>query len=714
MQRWMILAFGGAAGLLVSPSVSRLSVAQEAPEPPVAKIVPKELVAHGHVRVDNYYWLNERDNPEVIAYLEAENAYADALMARLKPLEDALFGEIRGRIREDDSSVPYKLGDYYYYTRYEEAQEYPIYARKEGSLDAPEQVMLNVNELAEGHDFFAASGRRVSSGQDILAFAQDTVGRRIYTLHFKNLETGEILPEAIPEVTSSSAWANDNRTIFYIKKDPVTLRGSQVYRHVLGTDPSDDVLVYEEADSTFSMSAWKTKSKAYIMIGSFHTLSSEYRYWNANDPFGEFQVFLPREPDHEYDVDHYQDKFYIRTNWGAQNFRLMETPVTDTRKESWQEVIPHRDDVLLDGFEIFADFLVVSERKEGLRQIRVMRWDGSGKHYLEFGEPTYWAGIGVNHEYDTPLLRYNYSSMTTPRSVYNYDMRTREKTLLKQDEVLGDFDRGYYETERIYATATDGVRVPISLVYRKGIRLDGANPLLLYGYGSYGASIDASFSSSRLSLLDRGFVYAIAHIRGGQEMGRWWYEDGKLFKKKNTFTDFIACAEHLIEAGYTSSDRLFARGGSAGGLLMGAVANMRPDLFKGVVANVPWVDVVTTMLDASIPLTTFEYDEWGDPNEKQYYDYMLSYSPYDNVMAQDYPSVLVTTGLHDSQVQYFEPAKWVAKLRAVKTDNNTLLLKTRMEAGHGGRSGRFRRYREIAFEWAFLLDLAGYRMEATN
>ncbi len=720
MQRSMILAFGGASGLLTGLALSPLVLAQETPQPPMAKIIPKELVAHGDVRVDNYYWLNERDEPRVITYLEAENGYTDAMTAHTKALEDALFEEIRGHIRQGDSSVPYRSDDYYYYTRYEEGQQYPIYARKRGSLDAPEEIMLDVNELAEGHGFFAASGRRVSSGQDILAFAEDTVGRRIYTLRFKNLETGEMLPDTVPNVTPSSAWANDNRTIFYIRKDLVTLRGYQVYRHVLGTDASNDMLVYQEPDSTFSMSVWKTKSKAFLMIGSFHTLSTEYRYLNANDPSGEFQVFLPRERDHEYDVDHYHDKFYISTNWEAQNFRLMETPVTDTRKESWREIIPHRDDVLLGSFEIFADFLVVSERKDALRQIRVVPWDDSEEHYLDFGEPAYSASITsfgsdvLNPEFDTPILRYNYSSMTTPSSVYDYNMRTREMTLLKRDEVLGDFDPNNYKTERLYATASDGVRVPISLVYRKGIALDGANPLVLYGYGSYGSSMNASFSSSRLSLLDRGFVYAIAHIRGGQEMGRWWYEDGKLLEKKNTFTDFIACAEHLIEAGYTSSDRLFARGGSAGGLLMGAVVNMRPELFKGVVASVPWVDVVTTMLDASIPLTTFEFDEWGDPNEKEYYDYMLSYSPYDNVTAQDYPNMLVTTGLYDSQVQYFEPAKWVAKLRAVKTDNNVLILKTNMEAGHGGRSGRFRRYREIAFEWAFLLDLAGYREGETH
>jgi oligopeptidase B len=675
--------------------------------PPVAKIEPTRLEKHGDVRIDDYYWLNERDNPEVLDYLEAENAYTDSVMAGTRDLQETLFQEIKGRIKQNDQSVPYRLDDYYYYSRQEEGKEYPIYCRKKGSLDADEQIMIDVNAIAEGHEFCSVRGREVSSQQNLLAYAVDTVGRRIYSIRFKNLDTGEILGDEIPEVTGGMAWANDNKTLFYARQDPTTLRSYQIYKHVLGTDPSQDPLVYDEKDEEFSCYVWKTKSKKYIFIASFQTLSTEFRYLDADDPDGSFRVVQRREPDHEYSVDHYRDKFYIRTNWQAKNFRLMETPVTNTEKEAWKEVIPARDDVLLEGFEIFDKFLVLEERKNGLIQIRFRPWDGGEEHYLDFGEPAYLAYVSTNPNFDTTLLRYVYTSMTTPRSTYDYDMVTREKTLLKQDEVLGGFEQDDYVTERLYATARDGVEVPVSLVYRKGARKAGGSPLLLYGYGSYGYSMDAAFNASRLSLLDRGFIYAIAHVRGGEEMGRWWYEDGKLLKKKNTFTDFIDCAQFLIDEGYTKSEMLFAMGGSAGGLLMGAVLNMRPDLFHGVVARVPFVDVVTTMLDESIPLTTSEYDEWGNPNEKVYYDYILSYSPYDQVAAKDYPNILVTTGLHDSQVQYFEPAKWVAKLRASKTDNNRLLLKTNMEAGHGGASGRYKRYRETAFQYAFILDLAG-------
>jgi len=697
------------ASTLIMASIPAASAAQaqQEPAPPVAKVVPQELVAHGHTRMDDYFWLRERENPEVIAYLEAENAYTDAVMGHTASFQEALFEEMRGRIKETDESVPYKLDDYWYYTRWEEGREYPIYARRRGSMDAPEELMFDANEFAEGHGFFSGGPRGVSFGQDIMAFATDTVGRRFYTLRFKNLTTGEILDDVIPDVTGNVAWANDNRTVFYTKQDPETLRWFQIYRHTLGTDPAEDVLVYEETDEEFSSYVYRTKSKAYIVIGSSQTLSNEYRYLDANDPDGEFAVFLPRERNHEHRIDHYEGHFYIRTNDGAENFRLMRTPVDDTRRSAWTEVIPHRDDVLLGSFEIFADYLVVSERKDGLPQLRIMPWDGAGEHYLDFGEPTYWAGIGTNYDFDTQVLRYNYTSMTTPYSVYDYRMDSRERKLLKRDEVLGGFDHEEYVTERLWATAGDGVRVPISLVYRKGLGRSGQNPLLLYGYGSYGSSMSATFSSARLSLLDRGFVYAICHVRGGMEMGRWWYEDGKLLNKMNSFTDFIACGEHLVAQGFTAPEHLYAMGGSAGGLLMGAVINLRPDLFNGVVARVPWVDVVTTMLDESIPLTTSEYDEWGNPNDEEYYYYMLSYSPYDRVEAKDYPNLLVTTGLHDSQVQYWEPAKWVAKLRAVKTDDNVLILKTNMEAGHGGASGRFRRMQETAFMYAFLLDLEG-------
>ncbi|HEX9580184.1 MAG TPA: S9 family peptidase [Gemmatimonadales bacterium] len=678
------------------------------PKPPSAMIKPVQLENLGHVRTDPYYWLRERENPQVIAYLEAENAHTEAVMARTKPLQERLFQEIRDRIKQTDETVPYRLDDYFYYTRYEDGKDYPIHARKRGTLDAPEEVMLDVNQLAQGHTFFAVGGRQVSFGQDLLAFATDTVGRRVYTLRFKNLATGAMLPDEIPQVTGNMAWANDNRTLFYTQQDPETLRWHRVYRHVLGTDPATDQLVYDETDETFSSFVFRTKSKAYVMIASFQTVSSEYRYLDANRPQGTFAVIQPRERDHEYDVDHFGEHFFIRTNLsGATNFRLMRTPVARPARDHWEEVIPHRGDVLLEGIEIFRDHLVLVERARGLRQLRVRPWSGEGEHYLEFGEPAYLTSPAENPTFDTPLLRFNYTSLTTPNSVYDYDMGTRQRVLLKRDEILGGFDQANYQTERWAARAADGAEVPISVVYRKGVQRDGANPLLLYGYGSYGLSMDASFNAPLISLLDRGFVYAIAHVRGGQELGRQWYDNGKLFTKKNTFTDFIACAEYLISRGFTTRERLFAQGGSAGGLLMGAVANLRPDLFAGIVAQVPFVDVVTTMLDASIPLTTSEYDEWGDPNKKDYYDYMLSYSPYDNVEAKAYPHLLVTTGLHDSQVQYWEPAKWVAKLRAMKTDQRRLLLKTNLAAGHGGASARYQRYRDTAFIYAFLLDLVG-------
>ncbi len=675
--------------------------------PPQAKVLPTKLEKHGHQRIDNYYWLNKRDNPEVLAYLTAENEYAKAAMAHREGLEEALFEEIRGRIKQTDLSVPYKLDDYFYYTRFEEGKEYPLYCRKLRTLEADEELILDVNVVAEGHEYCSVGGLAISFGQGILAYAVDTQGRRIYTIRFKDLGSGETLPDMIPEVTGNLAWANDNRTLFYSKQDPATLRSFQIYRHSLGTEGGQDELVYEETDETFSASVFKTKSKRYLMITSHQTVSTEYRYLDADDPLGEFQVLVPRERDHEYDVDHYQDAFYIRTNFRAKNFRLVTTTVGKPGKEHWQEMIPHREDVLLESFELFQDYLVVEERKQGLIQLRILPWKGGDEHYLDFGEPTYFAFLGENPEFKTALLRFVYTSMTTPNSVFDYNMKTREKTLLKQEEVLGGFDTTHYQTERLWASARDGMQVPISLVYRKGLVKNGNNPLLLYGYGAYGASMDASFSSSRISLLDRGFVFAIAHVRGGEELGREWYERGKLLNKKNTFADFIDCAEYLLREGYTNQERLFAMGGSAGGLLMGAVVNMRPDLFKGVVAQVPFVDVVTTMLDSNIPLTTGEYDEWGDPNQSNYYQYILSYSPHDNVQAKAYPHLLVTAGLHDSQVQYWEPAKWVAKLRAIKTDENLVLLKTTMDAGHGGLSGRFRRFKELAFIYAFLLDLAG-------
>jgi len=695
--------------ILIGSGFTGCQIATELPEPPVAEKIPKELTIHGDIRVDNYYWLKERENPKVIEYLTAENEYRDAVMKHTESFQKKLYDEIVGRIKKTDMSVPYKDSGYYYYSRYEEGGEYPVYCRKKETMEAEEEILLNVNEMAKGHAYYSVAGFSVSTDNNLIAFGVDTVSRRKYTIHFKNLKTGEILPDQIPVTSGRAAWTNDNKTVFYAAKDETTLRSYKIMKHVLGTDPSSDKEVFEEKDVTFDTYVYKSRSKKYVFIGSGSTLSDEYRFLDADNPDGKFKIIQPREKDLLYGVDHYKDKFYIRTNYKAENFRLMATPVSKTTKENWKEVIPHRDDVLLQGFEVFKDFLVVNERISGLPNLRIMRWDKKDEHYLDFGEETYSAYISYNPEFDTDVLRYGYSSMTTPNSVFDYNMNTKEKTLLKQQEVLGDFDSNNYHAERLYATAGDGTKIPISLVYRKGLEKNGDNPLLLYGYGSYGASMNANFGSSRLSLLDRGFVYAIAHIRGGQEMGRYWYEEGKLLKKKNTFTDFIDCAEHLIAEKFTNPDKLFAQGGSAGGLLMGAVVNMRPDLFKGVIAAVPWVDVITTMLDPSVPLTTGEYDEWGDPNKKEYYDYMLSYSPYDNVEAKVYPSMLVTTGLHDSQVQYFEPAKWVAKLRALKTDNNILILDTDMESGHGGASGRFRRYKRTALQYAFILDQVGIK-----
>lgn len=655
---------------------------------------------------DPFRWLRERDNPEVLKYLRGENDHTRAVMAHTTLLQETLFDEIKGRIKQTDATVPYRLDDYFYYNRFEEGKEYPIYCRKRGSLEAPEEILLEVNELARGHAYYSVGAGRVSAGQDLLAFAFDTFGRRIYTIRFKNLITGELLPDTIPDVTNNLAWANDNRTLLYARQDPVTLRWHRIYRHVLGADPARDELVYEELDETFSTMVFKSKSKAFLFIGSFQTVSSEFRFLDANDPAGRFRVLQPRERDHEYDVEHFGQYFYVRTNLEAKNFRLVRARVERTSREHWEEVIPHRPGVFLEGFELFHDYLVVTERARGLTRMQVRPWSGEEAHYLAFDEPAYLAHPTDNYQLDTRLLRFTYTSLTTPNSVYDYDMATRERVLLKRDEVLGGFDPANYRGERLYARAPDGTEVPVSLVYRVDQRQEAGNPLLLYGYGAYGISIDPTFNAPLISLLDRGFAYAIAHVRGGQDLGREWYEDGKLLKKKNSFTDFIACAEQLTQKGYARADRIYAMGGSAGGLLMGAVVNLRPDLFHGVVAHVPFVDVINTMLDETIPLTTGEYDEWGDPRDPTYYQYILSYSPYDNVERKAYPHMLVTGGLYDSQVQYWEPAKWVAKLRAMRTDRNRLLLKTNLEAGHHGASGRYRRYREVALDYAFVLDLA--------
>ena len=614
---------------------------------------------------------------------------------------------MKGRIKEDDSSVPVKQNGYWYYTRYEIGQDYAFNCRKKENMETgEEEILINGPEMGKGKDYWALGGLSISENNRFMVYGIDEISRRVYTLHVRDLETGEMFNEVIEGTSGSATWASDNLHFFYTKKDAQTLRDCQVWRHELGTDPSTDVLVFEEKDEEFSCFVFKTKTKKFLMIGSSQTVSDEYRVLESNNPKGEFRLFQKRERDLEYSITHYEDKFYILTNLEAKNFRLMSCPLHSTEKESWEEVIPHRENTLLESVEMFKEYLVLEERTDGLAHIRVTRWDKAEEYYLEFPDPTYSAGVGANPEFDTETLRFGYSSMTTPGSVFDYNMKTRERELKKQQPVLGEFNASDYISERIFATAKDGVKVPISLVYKKGFERNGSAPCLLYAYGSYGHSMDAGFSSARLSMLNRGFVFAIAHIRGGSDMGRNWYEDGKLLKKKNTFTDFIACGEFLVEEKYSTSDRLFAMGGSAGGLLMGAVANMAPSLFNGIISAVPFVDVVTTMLDESIPLTTFEFDEWGNPKDKDYYDYMLSYSPIDNIEAKAYPHTLVTTGYWDSQVQYWEPAKYVAKLREMKTDSNKLFFKCTMEAGHGGKSGRFEALKEVALEYAFLLDLA--------
>ncbi|WP_425594120.1 S9 family peptidase [Algibacter lectus] len=678
---------------------------------PSAKKISKTLEIHNDVRIDNYYWLNDRENPEVIDYLNVENNYTKALMAHTEGFQKDLFEEMKGRIKEDDSSLPYKLNGYWYITRYETGKDYPIYLRKKGSLDAEEEILFDCNEMAKDQSYFSLGGISISPDNKMAAFSTDTVSRRQYTVQIKNLETGEILADKILNTTGSATWANDNKTLFYTMKDAVTLRSHKIFKHKLDTDSKDDIEVYHEADETFNTFVYKTKSKKYIVIGSSSTLSSEYQILSADTPDAAFKMFQKRTEDMEYSIAHYDDAFYVISNCDdATNFKLLKTSETATEKENWKDLLPHREAVLLEDIEIFKDYLVVNERENGLNNIRIISWDGSEDYYLPFNSETYTSYIGNNPDFDSDVMRYGFNSLTNPSSVMDYNFKTKTSEVKKEQEVLGGkFNKENYESKRIWATARDGVKVPISLVYKKGIKLDGTNPLLQYAYGSYGSTTDPSFSTIRLSLLDRGFVYAIAHIRGGEYLGRHWYETGKLLTKKNTFTDFIDCSKFLIEEKYTSNKHLYAYGGSAGGLLMGAIINMNPELYNGVLAAVPFVDVVTTMLDDSIPLTTGEYDEWGNPNNEEYYHYMKSYSPYDNVEAKDYPNMLVTTGLHDSQVQYWEPAKWVAKLRELKTDSNILLLQTDMESGHGGASGRFESLKEVALEYAFLLDLEGIK-----
>ena len=679
------------------------------PMPPRAKQIPHQLEIHGDVRIDEYYWMREREDDAVLAHLRAENDYYKALTAHTDEFQDFLFQEMKSRIKEDDESVPYKYNGYWYITRYEIGSEYPIYSRKKESLDAPEEILFDANAMAAGFDYFDLKGISISPDNRLAAFGTDTISRRQYRIQIKNLETSEIFEEVLEDTTGSSVWAADNKTLFYTKKDPETLRSVAIYRHVLGTPVSEDVLVFEETDETFNTYVFKTKSKKYIIIGSSSTLTTEFRILEADDPFGTFRVFSPRERGLEYSLTHYGNAFYILTNKdGATNFKLMRTSERNTESKYWEEFIAHRQSVLLEDVEIFRDFLVVEERENGLTRIQIRPWDGSESYYLPFDSETYVAYGHVNPSYDTDWFRYVYNAMNTPYSVLEFNMHTRETRILKQQEVLGGkFDPENYITKRLWATAQDGTQVPISMIFHRETAIDGSAPLLQYGYGAYGNTIDPYFSTIRLSLLDRGFIYAIAHVRGGEYLGRNWYDSGKLLEKKNTFTDFIDCSRFLIQLGYTQSDRLYAYGGSAGGLLIGAVINMAPQLYHGVLAAVPFVDVVTTMLDESIPLTTGEYDEWGDPRDPTFYHCMKAYSPYDNVQEQEYPHILVTTGYHDSQVQYWEPAKWVARIRSKKTDNRKLVMYTNLEAGHGGASGRFESLKETAMEYAFLLDLAG-------
>lgn len=684
-------------------------------QPPNATIIPHSLEKHGHIRNDNYYWLNNRENPDVIEYLNQENVYYHQSTAHTKDFQKDLFEEMKARIKEDDESVPYFYNGYYYITRFEKGKDYPIHSRKKGNLQAKEEILFDCNEMAKGHAYFNLSGLSISEDNIWASFGIDTVSRRQYTIQIKNLVTGEILPIKLENTTGGSTWASDNKTLFYSRKDEVTLRADKIYKHKIGTTVEDDTLVYFEKDDTFDVSVYKSKSKKYIIINSSSTLTTEYQTVLAETPDAKFKVFQKRTRGLEYSISHFGNHFYIVTNKDkATNFKLMKTPENATSKGNWVDVIAHREHVLLEDIDIFKDYLVVSERADGLNKIRIMPWDEEGEYYLPFDSETYMAYTTTNLDFDTEILRYGYQSLATPPTVIDFNMKNKEKTILKEQEVLSldfesKFDKNNYQEERIWATATDGTKVPISMVYRKGMKKEGATPTLLYGYGSYGVTMDCHFSSVRLSLLDRGFIFAIAHIRGGEDLGRQWYDDGKLLKKKNTFTDFIDCSKFLISEKYTSPNHLYAEGGSAGGLLMGAIVNISPELYHGVIAQVPFVDVVTTMLDETIPLTTGEYDEWGNPNVKKYYDYMLSYSPYDNVKAQSYPNMYIATGLHDSQVQYWEPAKWVAKLRVLKTDNNQLYLDTNMDAGHGGASGRFEAIKEIAKEYSFLLDLEGIK-----
>jgi len=674
--------------------------------PPIAKLVPNVTKIHGDELVDPYHWLRQRDDPEVVAYLEAENRYTEAMMEHTADEQQQLYDEILSRIKETDLTVPVRRGDYFYYSRTEESLQYRIYCRRKGSLEAVEKVILDVNALAEGHDFFHLGAIAVSPDHRLLAYSVDAVGSEEFTLRVKDLGTGRLLDDEITNVAYTVEWGNDNRTLFYTTRDQAQ-RPFKVHRHVLGTDPADDLVLYHETDEAFAVYVEKTRSKSYLTILCASSVTTEVRYLAADTPLGDFTLFRPRRHGVEYYLGHHGEYFYIRTNDGAKNFKLLRTPVAGIAEENWEEVLPHRSDVKLEGVHLFKNHMVVFERRVGIRRMWVRDLVTGKDHRVGFPESVYTLELGSNPEFDTEVFRFEYTSLITPRSVYDYNMRDGRRELLKQIEVLGGYDPSLYFSERIYARAPDGIAVPISLVYRKDLERDGGSPCLLYGYGAYGANIDPSFRSRRLSLLDRGFVFALTHVRGSSTLGEEWRDAGKMLQKRNTFTDFIAAAEHLIDQGYTSADRLAIQGGSAGGLLLGAVLNMRPELFKVAIAQVPFVDVLNTMLDASIPLTVIEYDEWGNPADEECYRYIKSYSPYDNVTAQEYPHILITAGLNDSRVQYWEPAKWTARLRALKTDANRLLLKTKMGAGHAGASGRYDALKDVAFEWTFLLDSLG-------
>ncbi len=693
-------------------------------KPPIADKKPHRTLVHGQDRVDNYHWIRltdkqklaknnegwpDKQTMEVVSYINKENDYTRNKLKHTEKLQKKLYNEIVGRIKKDDTSIPYFDNGYWYYTKYEKGYEYPIYCRKKESLGNEEEILMDVNQWAKGHDYFSLRNLSVSPNNKLLAFSVDTLSRRIYTIKIKNLETGKLLNDEIHGTEGSAAWANDNSTFFYTLKNKTTLLSEKIARHRLGDLQSEDEIVFTENDDSFYIGVYRSKSDKYIIIYNSSTLVSDYHILNADNPSGTFRQFSPREEEHEYSIEHFKDKFYIVTNWNATNFRLMETSEKSTVKQSWSEVIPHRKDVLLNDIDVFSKHLVISERKDGIPQIRIINQDNGNEHYIDFGEEAFSAYTSINPSFNTSLLRYQFSSLTTPSSTYDYNMDSKESKLLKRSEVVGGYESDKYQSERLYVTVRDGNKVPISIVYKKGLNKDGKNNLLLYAYGSYGSTIDPSFNSNRLSLLDRGFIYAIAHIRGSQTYGRQWYEDGKMFNKINTFNDFIDCSKFLIQEKYTDPNHLFAMGGSAGGLLMGAVVNMAPDLYKGVIAAVPFVDVINTMMDPSIPLTSNEWDEWGDPRNKKEYDYIMKYSPYDNVSNIDYPNMLVTAGYFDSQVQYWEPVKWVAKLREYKTGENELYLYTNMDAGHGGKSGRFRRYKELALNYAFLIDLAGIK-----